>query len=143
MKLENTLLLLIAFFCFININAQKIKLKKGFVLVDGEKKFEYEKGDGGTELSLYTLGKEKEILFMMKNKNETVGYLNDDFKQITFINENLKLETVTYRSYPHKWFIKKFIKEKVLELNGKINSEKLAIFFSKYDENITNRTIRN
>lgn len=143
MKIKNTLLLLLTFFCLTNMNAQKIKLKKGFVLVDGEKKFEYEKGDGGTELSLYTLGREKEILFMMKNKNETVGYLNDDFKQITFIKEKQKLETATYRSYPHKWFIKKFIKEKVLEINGKINSEKLEIFFSKYDENITNRTIRN
>lgn len=143
MKFKNTLFLLIAFFCFANMNAQKIKLKKGFVLVDGEKNFEYEKGDGGTELSLYTLGREIEILFMMKNKNETVGYLDDDFKQITFIKEKQKLETATYRSYPHKWFIEKFIKEKVLELNGKINSEKLEVFFSKYDENITNRTIRN
>ncbi|WP_298902621.1 hypothetical protein [uncultured Psychroserpens sp.] len=143
MKFKNTLLLLTALFCFTNMNAQKIKLKKGFVLVDGEKKFEYEKGDGGTELSLFTLGKETEILFMLKNKNETVGYLDDDFKQITFINEKQKLETATYRSYPHKWFIKKLIKEKVLELDGKINSKKLNIFFSKYDENITNRTIRN
>jgi len=39
MKLKNLFLLILTLICFTAVNAQKIKLKKGFVIIDGEKKF--------------------------------------------------------------------------------------------------------
>jgi len=127
---------------FGHANGQNVKLKKGFVYVDGEKRFEYDKSAATLDFSLYTIGRETEILFMTKKNNETIGYIDDDFKQLVFIHENIKVETATYRSYPHKWFLEKLIKEKVLDVSGEISLDKLDVFIAKYDENITNRTIR-
>ncbi len=143
MKFKNIFLLVLALVSINIVNAQKIKLKKGFVLIDGEKKFEYEKRAAGSEFSLYTMGKENEVLFILRNNNETLSYLDDDFNQLTFIKDNRKLETASLRGYSFKYFVEKLIKEKVMDLEGNINSIKLDTFFSKYDENITNRTIRN
>jgi len=72
MKFKTLLLLTLTFVCFKTLSAQKIKLKKGYVLVDGEKRFEYERRASATEFSLYTIGKEKEILFILRNDNETI-----------------------------------------------------------------------
>jgi len=71
------------------------------------------------------------------------SYGEDDFNQLTFIEENRKLETASLSGYSFKFFIQKLIKEKVLGLDGNIDSKKLDTFFSKYDEKITERTIRN
>ncbi len=38
--------------------------------------------------------------------------------------------------------IKWLLKEKVLDSNGNLNAEKLDVFFDKYDEKITERTVR-
>ena len=123
-------------------NAQQIKLKKGMVTIDGVERFQYKRSNGGVDLTLYDLNKTSEILFMTKNQNGTSGYLDDDYKQISFISQKIKVESATYSSYPNKWFLKKLINENVLDLEGNINAEKLDVFIMKYDENITNRTIR-
>jgi hypothetical protein len=34
------------------------------------------------------------------------------------------------------------LKEKVLDTDGKLNSDKFDVFHEKYDENITERTLR-
>jgi len=142
LHLKNILLLTLTFFFVSAVNAQNVKLKKGFVLVDNEKTFEYEKRAAASEFSLYTIGREQEVIFMLRNSNETIGYGDDDFIQITFIVDNRKLETASLRGYSFKYFVEKLIKEKVLDLEGNIDSKKLDTFFSKYDERITDRTIR-
>ncbi|MEY8847288.1 hypothetical protein AB9K26_00610 [Psychroserpens sp. XS_ASV72] len=143
MKLKNILLLTLVLISMATVSAQKIKLKKGFVFIDNEKVFEFEKRAAASEFSLYTIGKEQEILFILRNNNETIGYGDDDFNQIIFIKDNRKLETASLRGYSFKYFIQKLISEKVLDIEGNIDSNKLDTFFSKYDEQITERTIRN
>ena len=130
------------FFAFTSMNAQKIKLKKGNVIIDGETYFKYEKRMMASEFSLYSLDGEDEILFILRNNNETIGYGDDDFNQITFIKDKKKLESATLRGYSFKWFVSTLIKNKVLDLEGNIDPDKLETFFAKYDENITERTVR-
>jgi len=87
MKLKFTLFAMLFFFAFTSMNAQKIKLKKGNVIIDGETYFKYEKRMMASEFSLYSLDGEDEILFILRNNNETIGYGDDDFNQITFIKD--------------------------------------------------------
>lgn len=138
MKLRTLFLLLFTLICFNHINAQKVKLKKGIVLVDGKEKFKYERKGMGTEFSLYSIDTEKEILFILRNNNKNDG----SFYQLIFIEENCKLETAKLSNHSFKYFIEKLIREKVMDLKGNIDLKILDTFFSKYDENITNRTIR-
>lgn len=140
MKLKLILSLVIALASFTTLKAQKVKLKKGIVLIDGEPRFEYKKSEASS-LSIYTLNTQNEIIFIHLNSNGTITYLDDDYKEITFINEKRKLESSKLRG-AYKLIIQKLIQEKVLNLDGSINSDKLDTFFTKFDENITNRTIR-
>jgi len=73
--------------------------------------------------------------------NETISYIGDDFIKIHFIELDLLCEISS--GYGRKAIINKLLKEKVLGLDGKFNEEKAKRFVKKYDENITNRTVRN
>ena len=133
-------------FCLMSSSAllaYKVKLKKGDVVVDGVKCFEYEKRNAGTELSLYTVESREEMILIYKNDNETSGYYDDDFVQITFIKEQKKFESAAWGNYPFKWHIEKLFDNQVVDFKGQIDSDKLNTFFTKYHEDITNRTIRN
>lgn len=138
------LLVIIFFSLFISIttNAQDINLKKNFVTVDGEQRFQYEKRRSATEFSLYSLDKEKEILTIIRNKGGTAGYSYDDYVQLIFAEHNVRVESVRLKGYSYKWFVKLLLKEKVLTSDSSIDEQKLQVFFTKYDENVTNRTIR-
>ncbi len=142
MKLLNFVFAFIALFAVESATAQQVKFKKGFVTVDGTTRFEYQKKAAAKQFSLYTIGKEKEIIFILRNDNETSGYSEDDFNQITFIESNKRVETASLKSYSFKYFVKLLLEEKVLDLEGNIDEAKLDVFITKYDENITNRTIR-
>lgn len=73
--------------------------------------------------------------------NETTGYIEDDFIKIHFVDLDLVCEISS--GFGRKAIINKLLKEKVLSLDGKLNEEKAKKFVKKYDENITNRTVRN
>ncbi|HTO16334.1 MAG TPA: hypothetical protein VLZ83_11215 [Edaphocola sp.] len=135
-----TLLIVTSF--TIKTYAQDIKLKKDFVIVDGEQKFQYEKRSSATEFTLYSLDKDKEILTIIRNKGGTAGYSYDDYVQLIFTDYNVRVESVRFKGYSFKWFIELLLKEKVLNPDGSIDEQKLQTFFTKYDENVTNRTIR-
>lgn len=143
MKIKILSLLTFVFISLTQANAQEVKFSKGDVLVDDVKKFEYEKKALGNQFSLYTPGRESEIVFIKFNNNETAKYIEDDFLQITFIKDQKKIETMAFKGRNNKWIIEKLLNDKVLDLQGNIDSEKLEAFYVKYDENITNRTIRN
>src|SRR5690606_19187227 len=123
--------------------AQDVKLKKDYVYIDGEQKFQYNKQSGGTEFSLYTLDKEKEIVYIVYNNNGTITYLEDNLVEITFIDVNMKIETQKFQGRTFSYILERLFQEKVIDLEGTVSQEKLDVFFRKYDEQITERTIRN
>ncbi len=126
---------------FSMVNAQKIKLKKGNILLDGKEIMKFEREDWGTQkISLYTLSDNKEQILMIKNKNETPRYFDDDFVQIKFLQSGDMVEMKSTKSW--KGIIKWLIKQNVISEDGIINEENLPLFVKNYDENITNRTIR-
>ena len=120
---------------------QKIKFKKDKVLVDGKEMFNFERRALGTEISIYNLGTDDEIIYMIHNNNETPQYQQDDFTKMVFIEEDVIIESTNLVG-SWKRMIQTLIKQKVIDENGKINVEKLGKFRKKYDENITNRTVR-
>lgn len=119
--------------------AQKVKFKKGKVLVDGKEILKIERQ--GTEATLYSLEGDDEVIYLNYESNGTLHYLEDDYIVIFFSKEEIKVETSRIKG-SRKRVIKALIKNKVLDMNGEINLEKLKKFAKKYDENITNRTVR-
>ncbi|WP_299107201.1 hypothetical protein [uncultured Tenacibaculum sp.] len=119
--------------------AQKVKFKKGKVLVDGKEILKIERQ--GTEATLYSLEGDDEVIYLNYESNGTLHYHEDDYVVIFFSKEEIKVETSRIKG-SRKRVIKALIKNKVLDMNGEINLEKLKKFAKKYDENITNRTVR-
>ncbi len=124
------------------VNAQKAKLKNDIVYIDGEEKFQFERRNSAMLFTLYTLDKETELVTIYRNNGGTPGENYDDFVQITFPNNDIRIESVSIKGYSFAWFVERLLKDKVLDLEGKIDEDKLRAFALKYDENITNRTLR-
>lgn len=103
------------------------------------------------QYSFYNLN-DDEILLFRYNNNETPNNNNDDFIVLNFLNNKRKVESKNIEKVMAGFglnskknsikLINWLIKEKVLTTEGIINPDKLDIFVEKYDENITNRTIR-
>jgi len=139
---KNLLLLVIAIVISSYGYSQKVKLKKGKVLVDGKEILKYEKQSLGSEITLYSLEDEDEIADFIHDRNGTNSYVEDDFKKLFFSRDEIKIESSRLRARGWKYIIKTLLKNKVLDLEGNIDTEKLKKFAKKYDENITNRTVR-
>ncbi len=121
-------------------NAQKVKLKKGNLLVDGKEVMTYDREDFGTQkIHLFDKNKTEQIL-MIKNQNETRGYYDDDFIQIKFLQMGEMVEMKLNKSW--KGIIRWLIEQKIITMDGMLNEEKIPLFVKNYDENITKRTIR-
>lgn len=123
------------------LTAQKVKLKKGNVLVDGKEIMTYDREDWGTQkIHLYSDDKTEQLL-MIKNDNETSGYYEDDFIQIKFLQIGEMVEMKSDKSW--KGLISWLFKQEIIDMKGIVNEEKIALFIKNYDENITDRTLRN
>lgn len=121
--------------------SQKVKLKKGKVLVDGKEIMTYKRESWGAyKLHLFSLKSEDELIELNKNDNETSTYYDDDFLQIRFLTQGKVAEVKDKRSF--KKIIQWLIKKKVITENGELNTDKVDLFIKNYDENITNRTVR-
>jgi hypothetical protein len=131
-------------------NAQEISLKDDNVLLDGKTILKYEKINL-TQYSFYDLN-DDEILMFKSFDNETPKYIDDDFYVLNFLVAKKKIESTDFslivsglginsRKNMEK-MIKRLIKEKVLTVDGKINNDKLDIFYEKYNENVMERTTR-
>lgn len=141
MRLKLIVSLALTLATYSTIKAQKIKLKKETVFVDGNPTFEYKKQAMATQCSIYRMDTKEEILFIKGDNNGTLHYHDDDFTQITFIKSKKKLESKSL-NVSYKGILQQLISNKVLDLEGNINLDKLETFFAKYDENITNRSSR-
>ncbi len=132
------------------MNAQEVEIKDEKVLFDGKQVLKYEKTNSFIH-TLFTLD-DNELLLYKFNNNETREYLDDDYLVLNFIPFKKKVETtnksqaisgmgLNSRKNMQK-LITWLLKEKVINANGAINPERLDIFYEKYNENITERTVR-
>lgn len=132
--------------------SQEVEIKSNKVLLDNKEILKYEKSDLYNH-SFYSLNNDDEILYFKFDNNETPTYMEDDFFILNFLTEKKKIESkntskiISGLGINSKKNMEKLIgwllKEKVLNNDGTINSERLETFYEKYNENIINRTIRN
>ncbi len=131
-------------------DAQTVTLdkKKNTIAIDDEVALKYIKNNK-LSWSFYDMN-DNEIVFFKVVDNGTPGYIDDDYMIINFLNENTKVETNDFSQIQALFNINKtmeksvvwLLKEKVLDYKGNINPQKVAVFHSKYDQDITNRTMR-
>jgi len=121
--------------------SQEIKLKKGKVIIDKEARFDFE-NRSGRELIVRPLNTPSEELLSIIWNNNGTSDSEDDFLQIVFTRQQVKLESARFKDEWSVRLLKMMINDGVLQLDGGISDEKLQAFFLKYDENITNRRIR-
>jgi len=149
MKIKLLLTLLLSVACTA-LYAQEVQIEDNKVLLDGKQILKYEKTNA-REQSFYSLS-DDEILMFRISDNETPSYTNDDYFILNFLTERKKIES---KSFVHvlsgmgmnprknmQKLISWLLKEKVLDSEGKINTQKLDIFYEKYHEDITARTLR-
>lgn len=133
-----------------SVSAQEVEIKDDKVLLDGKQILKYEKINI-FQHSFYSLD-DNEILLYKYNDNETKQYSQDDYLVLNFLTEKTKVETkdimratsgmgMNSRKNMEK-LVGWLLKEKVIDANGVLNPEKVQIFFEKYDQNITERTVR-
>lgn len=128
---------------------QEVEIKDGKVLLDGKQILKAEKINM-VEYSFYNLKSDDEILLFRQMDNETSRYQDDDYYVLNFLTEKVKVESNDFYKIASfmnskkamEKLIKWLLKEKVLTNDGELNPDRLAIFKEKYDQNITERTIR-
>lgn len=131
--MKNNLLLICLFLSFFGIcQAQKVKLKKEVIFIDGKEVLNFDKKSHNNEYVIYELNTKNEIINVVSNVNE--GY-----KKIIFTESKKSLETTL--GYWNSSFIKWLIEQDVLSLDGKLNGNKIDSFIEKYDERITSRKL--
>ncbi|MBN8642737.1 MAG: hypothetical protein J0L86_13065 [Flavobacteriales bacterium] len=145
-------LLSMAVFAIANFSmfAQEVEIKDDKVLLDGKQILKYEKINI-FQHSFYSMD-DNEILLYKYNDNETKQYSQDDYLVLNFLTEKTKVESkdtmkatsgmgMNSRKNMEK-LIGWLLKEKVIDANGILNPERVQLFFEKYDEKITERTVR-
>lgn len=128
---------------------QEVEIKDDKVLLDGKQILKAEKINM-VEYSFYNLKSDDEILLYRQMDNETSRYQDDDYYVLNFLTEKVKVESNDFYKIASfmnskksmEKLIKWLLKEKVLTNDGELNTDRLAIFKEKYDQNITERTIR-
>ncbi len=148
MKYITTVLIILCVFS-LNIYAQNVSLNKkdNSISIDGKVVLKYKKQQM-TNWSLFDMNGEELVYFTISN-NGTPQYDDDDFFIINFLPEKVKVETNDYTNiqtfFNFNKALEKFVawllREKALNSDGTLNPEKVETFRSKYDQNITNRTI--
>lgn len=128
---------------------QEVEIKDDKVLLDGKQILKAEKINM-VEYSFYNLKSDDEILLYRQMDNETSRYQDDDYYVLNFLTQKVKVESNDFYKIASfmnskksmEKLIKWLLKEKVLTNDGELNPDRLAIFKEKYDQNITERTIR-
>jgi hypothetical protein len=121
-----------------SINAQKIKVKKDKVLVDGTPVLNIDWSGWTLETTIMELGTDNEIVFAKTHPNGTPKYTDDDYLQIHFMTLDKGLE-IADRKFG-KGLVKWLFKNKVFDSSGKLNPANVDMLIKKYDEEITKRT---
>ncbi len=132
MKKTLSLLALLTFSSF--VSAQEVKFDDDKVLIDKTERFSFNRKSLGDEFSLYKLNTKDEIIYMALDRNGTQQYQADDFKRFTFLESKTVIESNRLKFTSWKAIIKLLLEDKVLDLDGTINTENLAKFAAKYND---------
>lgn len=129
--------------------SQNVTIKDDKVLLDGKQILKAEKLSLA-QYSFFSMKNDDEILMYKYMDNETPSYVSDDYFILNFLTEKVKVESgdlgkvsnfMNSRKGMEK-IIRWLLKERVINQDGELNSDRLAVFKEKYDENITARTLR-
>ena len=129
--------------------SQDVEIKDDKVLLDGKQILKVEKINV-TQYSFYNLKDDEEILLYRSFDNETPTYVNDDYYSLNFLTEKVKVEINDFSRIASfmnskksmEKLVKWLLKEKVITTGGEVNPDRVTTFKEKYDQNITERTIR-
>ncbi|WP_160138878.1 hypothetical protein [Chryseobacterium sp. c4a] len=129
--------------------SQDVTIKDDKVLLDGKQILKAEKINL-TQYSFFSLKDDEEILMYRYMDNETPRYVNDDYFILNFLSEKTKVESTDLAKIANFMNSKKgmeklirwLLKERVINQDGELNPDRVAVFKEKYDENITQRTVR-
>ncbi|NVK66488.1 MAG: hypothetical protein HWE22_17990 [Flavobacteriales bacterium] len=134
-KILFTLLLL---FTLPSAYAQKVKLKKEVIYVDGQATFSFAKRTHGTEIVVYTLNTKDELFtaIFYPGDNET---RDDNYYRLVFTGDDKSMEYT--RAYWNKSLITWLLEQGILTTDGKLDASKIDNFISKYDEKVSERTM--
>jgi len=131
MKIKYFLFITICMITLNSVNAQKVKFKKDKVLLDGKEVFKFDKKALGSEISIYTLDGNDEILYMTASNNGTQNYIDDDYVTLNFFDQKIKFESQRV-GFNWKKVLTKLFKEQVIKEDLSIDTNKLEKFASKY-----------
>lgn len=129
--------------------SQDVTIKDDKVLLDGKQILKAEKINL-TQYSFFSMKNDEEILMYKYMDNETPRYVNDDYFILNFLSEKTKVESTDLAKIANFMNSKKgmeklvrwLLKERVINQDGELNPDRVAVFKEKYDENITQRTVR-
>ncbi|RKS95900.1 hypothetical protein [Chryseobacterium defluvii] len=129
--------------------SQDVVIKDDRVLLDGKQILKAEKINVA-QYSFFSMADDEEILLYRYMDNETSKYFDDDYYVLNFLTEKIKIESSDFTKIFNimnsrkgmEKLIKWLLKERVINQDGVLNPDRLAIFKEKYDENITERTLR-
>ncbi|MCJ8291144.1 MAG: hypothetical protein HRT58_15770 [Crocinitomicaceae bacterium] len=125
-------------FTFYSVQAQKVKLKKDVIYVDGEATFSFAKKTHGTEFVVYTLNTKDELFTAIFYAGNT-EVRDDNYYKLVFTNEKKSMEYT--RTYWNKYLIGWLLEQDILNVKGEMDPDKIDGFITKYDENISERTV--
>ncbi|AZA79273.1 hypothetical protein EG347_18080 [Chryseobacterium sp. G0186] len=129
--------------------SQAVTIKDDKVLLDGKQILKAEKINVA-QYSFFSMKDDEEILMYRYMDNETPRYVSDDYFILNFLSEKIKVESTDIAKISNfmnskkgmEKLIKWLLKERVINHDGVLNPERVALFKEKYDENITERTLR-
>lgn len=144
--------LLALFLLMISCNlyfSQDVSIKDDKVMVDGKQILKAEK-ISLAQYSFFSMKDDEEILLYKYMDNETPSNVRDDFFILNFLTAKVKVESTDLGKVSNfmnsrkgmEKVVRWLLKERVINHDGELNPERIAIFKEKYDENITERTLR-
>ena len=125
---KNYILFLTTVLTSLSVFSQEIDLKKGKVLANNYSVFKYDKRKMGSEISLFQLDTNTEIIYIEINNNNTISYLNDDYIRLVFPKNEITIESTLLINKNFKEIIQLLFTNNVVDLEGNINTENLELF---------------
>ena len=139
-------ILLITLFCLIapaTLCAQqlthkdvKFKYKKGYVFVEKKEVLKLRYSIGYFYVSDLNTG--EEMMYFRINDNETPSYFDDDYVKVFFNDSEKEFESKSHQ----RILMAQMINEGIFDSDWNLVEENVDKFIRKYDENISNRTVR-
>ena len=114
----------------------KFKYKKGYVFVQKKEVLKLRYSIGYFYVS--DLNTSEEMMYFRINDNETPSYFDDDYVKVFFNDSEKEFESKSHQ----RILMAQMINEGVFDSDWNLVEENVDKFIRKYDENISNRTVR-